>query len=70
MRPLHLVSKRIAGADYRPSCGKCDMPPWEACACSSLLCKRTANALQTHSEGIAERLNAEAQARLLLLFSE
>lgn len=25
----------IVGERYKPSCGQCDVPPWESCACSS-----------------------------------
>ena len=24
----------ITGERYTPSCGQCDVPPWETCACS------------------------------------
>lgn len=29
-----LPPKKTTGANYRPSCGKCDVPPWAGCACS------------------------------------
>ena len=32
--PLHIKGPTITGADYRPSCGLCAVPPWEECACS------------------------------------
>lgn len=25
---------RVVGSNYSPSCGQCDVPPWEVCACS------------------------------------
>lgn len=37
----------ITGEHYRPSCGRCDVPPWQRCACSTLL-------------GGAEQFNAQA----------
>lgn len=33
----HLPGKPIVGTNYRPSCGECDVPPWEVCACSALM---------------------------------
>ena len=30
----HLVGKAIVGAQYVPSCGQCDVPPWVECRCS------------------------------------
>jgi hypothetical protein len=24
----------MRGVNYIPSCGQCDLPPWEECACS------------------------------------
>lgn len=45
---------RITGKDYVPSCGKCEVPAWESCACSALL----------PASGMVERLEAEADARL------
>lgn len=29
--------KAIVGAHYVASCGECDVPPWEECACSARL---------------------------------
>jgi hypothetical protein len=36
-RYLHRQSKVITGDLYKPTCGECDLPPWEACACSAFL---------------------------------
>lgn len=36
MRRDHIAGKPIKGEHYTPSCGKCDVPPWEVCACSPL----------------------------------
>lgn len=47
---------RVRGRNYVTSCGRCDVPPWEPCACSSLL----------PADSIAESVNAEAYARLEL----
>lgn len=33
----HEVGKTIRGALYQPSCGECDVPPWESCSCSKFL---------------------------------
>lgn len=32
--PLIKAGKEIIGASYAPSCGLCELPPWERCACS------------------------------------
>ena len=39
----------IKGREYRPSCGKCDVPNWEECSCSF---------------SAAERANLEADERM------
>lgn len=36
-RPTHIQAAPISGEFYRPSCGRCDQLPWNACACSALL---------------------------------
>lgn len=33
----HIAGKLVVGANYTPSCGECNLPPWEECACSALL---------------------------------
>jgi hypothetical protein len=33
----HVGGEAITGARYTPSCGGCDIPPWEICACSERL---------------------------------
>lgn len=33
-RRMSYASPSIVGEHYKPSCGKCDVPPWEVCACS------------------------------------
>lgn len=58
MRPY--AGKRIVGRNYVASCGGCDVPPWECCACSALLPEIE----PTRWEHLADRLNAEAQQRL------
>lgn len=85
MKPLHLAGREIRGEHYRPACGRCDVPPWEACACSALLPELAP--MRTHSEGIADlfnacsalletapgtadRINDEAQARLDIVLTD
>ncbi|TAK84201.1 MAG: hypothetical protein EPO20_15120 [Betaproteobacteria bacterium] len=51
----HVVGKRIVGERYTPSCGQCDAPPWEWCACSMPLpCNRKADDIKTTMALIAE----------------
>lgn len=62
VRRDHIAGEPIRGKHYRPSCGRCDVPPWEQCACSDLL----ATCLQS----TADKVNAEAQQRLELALIE
>ncbi len=55
---LHQVSKVIRGEHYRPSCGGCDLPPWERCVCSF------------HEPDAVAEVNAEADRRLELALSD
>jgi hypothetical protein len=32
--PLVVAGKTTTGQDFKPSCGQCDVPPWEICECS------------------------------------
>lgn len=34
---MGMRAPRARGAKYKPSCGKCSIPPWEICPCSALL---------------------------------
>lgn len=68
----HHVGKRIVGASYSPSCGRCDLPPWEVCYCSTQSILETnarvvAPVLIERTASIADRLNAEADFRFLFL---
>jgi hypothetical protein len=36
-RYMHRQAKSVVGANYVPSCGECNVPPWERCACSERL---------------------------------
>lgn len=61
--------KRIAGRNYVPSCGRCDVLPWELCACSDArlleLNARTVAPMRIEArERMADKINDEAQARL------
>ena len=38
---LERKGARLRGPNYTPSCGRCDLPPWEYCLCSSRLEKET-----------------------------
>ncbi len=63
----YIAGVPITGRFYVPSCGGCDVPPWESCACSSHMrpqSERNANGEQ--ALGVAEQLNAEADERLQL----
>jgi len=53
----HIQGPRIVGANYSPSCGKCNVPPWEVCDCSRFM---------SYSTGGAERSNKEADRNFKL----
>jgi hypothetical protein len=36
-RVVEIRGPEIVGERYRPACGRCVEPPWDACACSPLL---------------------------------
>ena len=68
----HHVGKRIVGASYSPSCGRCDLPPWEVCSCSAqaileINARVVAPVLIERATQIAYSLNAEADFRFSLL---
>lgn len=71
-KPLEIRTAGVTvGERYVPACGKCDVPPWEFCACSALLPSTSdADAMPTHSECIADRINAEADAQLAFALAE
>lgn len=72
--------KRIAGRNYVPSCGRCDVLPWELCACSDArllelnarivaparIEKTPVKETQNNVKpgSMAEKINAEADDRL------
>ncbi len=64
----HWEVPAITGKNYRPSCGKCNVPNWEGCACSSLLapCAHVEPTGSAHGEWITNSLNREADERLQL----
>lgn len=53
----HIQGPNVRGPLYVASCGNCNVPPWEVCACSF---QCTA----------ADRLNAEADKRLELALGD
>lgn len=63
--------KRIAGKNYRPSCGRCGVPHWELCACSSaeliaLNARTVAPVVIEAAERISDKINSEALLRFQL----
>jgi len=58
--------KRIAGRNYKPACGRCEVTPWESCACSALL-PELPEFEPMQSERMADKINAEAEMRLGVL---
>jgi hypothetical protein len=58
--PLTKQGPMILGRDFRPSCGRCDVPPWEVCACSFDWAKA---GLASPPNSAADRANAEADHR-------
>lgn len=67
--------KRIVGRNYVESCGRCDVPPWELCACSSAeliaLNARTVAPVRIEArERIADAMNNEADRRLEFLLED
>ena len=64
-RVTHIAGTPIRGNLYQPACGRCDVAPWEVCACSALLPERFPDA-SPELPMIADRINAEADARLVV----
>jgi hypothetical protein len=70
----HYAGKRIVGKQYRPSCGRCDVPPWEVCGCSSdallSLNARIVEPVMIERRDVADLFNAEARERFNFALQE
>jgi hypothetical protein len=67
--------KRIAGRNYVPSCGRCDVPPGSCApvhrsALMELNARTVAPVMVEARERTADRINAEADARLAFVMGE
>lgn len=60
----HFQSDPIKGGLYRPSCGRCDVPPWEVCDCSFDWAKEGLEAPPSAVEQENDRFTLEADERL------
>jgi hypothetical protein len=69
----HITGAPIKGADYRPSCGNCQVPPWEVCDCSFNWAKQGLEAMPSKVEPVepshADLFSKEANERLQMLLA-